>query len=588
VGVDRETTVKKAEEHVREGKTDLAIEEYLRLVEDQPGDIGAANALGDLYAKIGNRAQAVAQFVQIGDFHRDSGFVPKAVAFYKKALKVDPASDHALSQLAQIAVDQELYADATLYLNRLLQRRREQNNEVGVADCLVRLGSFPSATADAKTIAARAASGHFAQEQATRLWIDAADALERADRSAEAVDALMQAASLDTGDVSLRRRIAVACADSGQIERARAFLSFETAGDRGDLLLALAEHAIGEGRDDEARRALRRAIEVAPERRAEAESMLAPLMPSAPVDEGEAIALAASEPASAASGLLDDWGTVEVSAEPVGELGWDALLGGGESEPDAETDPATADDAEPEPEYAGEPELDNAGESEPEPEPVADVEIEPEPVAMHTGPPSGFEWSDLLGDAEEESTEPTVEVVESSPEGTGEPEIAALEDAAPEIEEPVPAPDAMAAVAVPASPAPAALPAAPAPPTAPVVAAAPGASPRDADTMASLKAAAQNPALQFQASAQLGRLLLRLQRTREGVEWLERATQATTTVREQRLDVMYELADALERLGDHARALDVFADLDFDAASFRDVPERMARLRRALEEGGAT
>jgi cytochrome c-type biogenesis protein CcmH/NrfG len=39
--------------------------------------------------------------------------VPKAVAFYKKALKVDPASDHALSQLAQIAVEQELYADAT-------------------------------------------------------------------------------------------------------------------------------------------------------------------------------------------------------------------------------------------------------------------------------------------------------------------------------------------------------------------------------------------------------------------------------------------------------------------------------------------
>ena len=92
VGVDRESAVRKAEELVREGKIDLAIEEYLRLLDDQPGDVGAANALGDLYAKAGNRAAAVAQFVQIGDNHRDSGFVPKAVAFYKKALKVDPAS----------------------------------------------------------------------------------------------------------------------------------------------------------------------------------------------------------------------------------------------------------------------------------------------------------------------------------------------------------------------------------------------------------------------------------------------------------------------------------------------------------------
>ena len=114
-----------------------------------------------------------------------------------------------------------------------------------------------------------------------------------------------------------------------------------------------------------------------------------------------------------------------------------------------------------------------------------------------------------------------------------------------------------------------------------------GATPAELESIAALTAAAQNPALQFQASAQLGRLLLRLGRNREGLEWLERATQAATSAREQRLDVMYELADALERAGEPVRALDVFADLDFDAASFRDVPERMASLRRALEEGRA-
>ena len=81
---------------------------------------------------------------------------------------------------------------------------------------------------------------------------------------------------------------------------------------------------------------------------------------------------------------------------------------------------------------------------------------------------------------------------------------------------------------------------------------------------------------------------MRIGRGPEGIEWLERATHATTAVREQRLDVMYELAEALDRAGERARALDVFADLDFDAASYRDVPERMAALRRALGEGGQT
>jgi tetratricopeptide (TPR) repeat protein len=489
VGVDRESAVKRAEELVREGKFDLAIDEYLRLVDDQPGDVGAANALGDLYVKVGNRASAVAQFNQIADHHRESGFVPKAIAFYKKALKVDPASDRSLSQLAVIAVEQELFADATLYLNRLLQRRRELHNEAGVAECLVQLGGFPTANADAKLAAARASAAHFAQDQTARLWIDAADALDRAGRAREAVDVLMQASSVDPGDVGLRKRVALACATTGQIDRARAFLSFETAGDHPDLLLALADHALAEGRDDDARRALERVIAVAPDRRTEAEAMLAPIT-------------AASEPAP------------QSAPEPPTPSIPDEVLA-------VETNEVT-------------------------------VEID-EPVDVGLAFGSGgdetaasandLDWGALLGDSD------------------GEPEAAAAD-----VEEPVsvePEPESE-------------------PESEPVAA-----TSAELESIAALTTAAQNPALQFQASAQLGRLLLRLGRAGDGIEWLERATQATTAVREQRLDVMYELADALDRRGAHQRALDVFADLDFDAASFRDVPERIAALRRALGEGGA-
>jgi tetratricopeptide (TPR) repeat protein len=534
VAIDRGSAVKKAEDLVREGKIDLAIAEYVRLVEDQPGDVGAANALGDLYAKLGNRPAAVAQFVQIGDTHRESGFVPKAVAFYKKALKVDPASDHALSQLAQIAVEQELYADATLYLNRLIQWRREQNNEAGVAECLVRLGGFPTATVDAKMAAARAAVTHVAADQAARLWIDAADALDRAGRPREAVDVLMQASSLDPDDAALRRRVAEACAATGQIERARAFLSFETAGDHPDLLLALAEHSLAEGRDDDARRALERVIAVAPDRRVEAEALLAPLT-IVPTD------------------------VFTVNAD--GPVDLSAAFGAGAD--DAVAEP------EPEPAAAPEPEL------EPEPAPAS----EPESAL-----PSGareIEWSPSVDNADESAPE-AVEV-QSAPGDDAvyvvpsEPEPGALEQIPESV---APEPEPVVSEPEPVMPEPEPVAPEPEPMT-------PAASQADAESIAALTAAASNPALQFQASAQLGRLLLRLGRVREGIEWLERATQAATSVREQRLDVMYEFADALERAGEHARALDVFADLDFDAASFRNVPERIAALRRTLGEGRA-
>jgi hypothetical protein len=195
-------------------------------------------------------------------------------------------------------------------------------------------------------------------------------------------------------------------------------------------------------------------------------------------------------------------------------------------------------------------------------EPVAETQDAP---ATATGE---IEWASLLGDANAEGEaepepEPTTEV-----EGALEQEFAveAVDDAVYVEAEPAPEPEP-----------------APAPPPEPVPVQ--SASRADLDSIAALTAAAQNPSLQFQASAQLGRLLLRLGRERDGIEWLEKASQAATPAREQRLDVMYELADALERAGERARALDVFADLDFDAASYRDVPERMAALRRGLEEG---
>jgi tetratricopeptide (TPR) repeat protein len=548
VGIDRESAVRKAEELVRDGKIELAIGEYSRLVDDQPGDVGAANALGDLYAKVGNRAAAAAQFVQIGDSHRDSGFVPKAVAFYKKALKADPASDHALSQLAQIAIEQELYADATLYLNRLLQRRREQSNEVGVAECLVRLGGFPSATADARLAAARASATHFAPDQTVRLWVDAADALDRAGRSREAVDALLQAADLEPDDRALRSRVVQACATTGQIDRVRTFLSFDTAGDHPDLLLALAEHAIAEGREDEARRALERVIAVAPDRRTEAEAMLGPLAietPPAPAGHEIPAGFFAVETAQIVD--VDAEAPLDVSAA-FGSGSDDGLAVGGEavvedggvaSPSDVTTAAATETPADPAPaadaqrlEWSGL--LDDAGEADDADE------------AVYVVPDDEPETIEAAAAVETFETVETVETAELEPPSQRIPEPAAAIEAEPEA-----------------------------------------ATPADVETIAALTAASQNPALQFQASAQLGRLLLRLGRSHDGIEWLERAAHAPMSIREQRLDVMYELADALERAGERTRALDVFADLDFDAASYRDVPERMAALRRPPGEGPA-
>ena len=241
--VDREAVVKRADEFVSQGKLDLAIAEYRALVEEQPSDLSAANTLGDLYARAGDIAGAVEQFMRLAESERLQGVMSKAAALYKKALKVDPGCEEALSQLAEIAVGQELLADATLYWNRLVQHRRERNDAPGVAQALMRLASLPVAKADTKLAAARAAESHVSGAETARLFASAAEALSREGRTGDALEAWIEAARR-TDDVAVRQPAARACLDAGCLERAQPFLSVEVAGDEPALLWAVGERAV--------------------------------------------------------------------------------------------------------------------------------------------------------------------------------------------------------------------------------------------------------------------------------------------------------------------------------------------------------
>ena len=50
-GFNRQATLRAAEKALREGRLSVAIKEYARVIESDPGDWNTANALGDLYIR---------------------------------------------------------------------------------------------------------------------------------------------------------------------------------------------------------------------------------------------------------------------------------------------------------------------------------------------------------------------------------------------------------------------------------------------------------------------------------------------------------------------------------------------------------
>jgi tetratricopeptide (TPR) repeat protein len=208
VPIDRQATLRNAENLLRQGKLDQAAAEYVRVVEDQPGDWNTANVLGDLYVRAGQVGKAVEQFIRIGDHLHDQGFLPKAAAVYKKVLKLEPDQEHAKLRVADIAGSQGLAADARALLNPLLDRRRARGDVRGVAEIVVKLAALDPNDFAARMAGVRARLELDDQPGALRDLKNLAAYLQEKERTDEALQALEEAARLDPDDAEVRAMLA--------------------------------------------------------------------------------------------------------------------------------------------------------------------------------------------------------------------------------------------------------------------------------------------------------------------------------------------------------------------------------------------
>jgi tetratricopeptide (TPR) repeat protein len=100
-----------------------------------------------------------------------------------------------------------------------------------------------------------------------------------------------------------------------------------------------------------------------------------------------------------------------------------------------------------------------------------------------------------------------------------------------------------------------------------------------------LEAASQAPRLRFVASAMLARILRDRGMNGQAVEWFERAATAPAPTAEEGHDLLYDLADTLEKEGETARALAVSLEVQAEAGDYRDVAARIDRLTK-VQAGG--
>jgi tetratricopeptide (TPR) repeat protein len=577
LAIDREATLKNAEKFLRVGRLDAAIAEYARVVEDQPRDWNSANALGDLYVRAAQADQAIVLYRRIAEHLLAEGFYPRAAALFKKILKIVPDDEAAQLRLGEISARQGLMADAKAYYSTIASRRRQRGDEAGADEITIRLGTLLADDLDARLAAARAAERTGQQGLASQQYFELYELLLEQGREEDAFAALADCArsNPEANGVAVLLPLASKDLREGRLDPGGMRLREALATDpnASDAILELARRlAVSNVRAAVTCGEILTDGLIAGGKFAEAASLLQELAPFVPGDEALLLRLVE---------VCVDGGLEETMYEAQARLA-DAYLAGGRFE---EARVIAEDLVAREPqnpahvarlrrglEMLGVEDVDAVIAarttllSAPDPVPVSSSASMAE-APPHTGvepspPPASMEidLTTLLGELEGVISVPEPSHALATPPEDLEEVFERLraetaEDPADESGEYFELARTYLDMDMPD------------------------------EAVGALEMAARSPRHRFSAAAMLAQIYRDRSDLTQAVEWFERAAEAPAPGVEASRALLYDLGEVLETLGETARALAVFLELESDAPGYRDVAERVRRLSRVETEG---
>jgi len=180
-----------------------ALEAYLRAVETRPEDedpdISLHNRIGDLQVRVGDRMGAVASYVQAVDLYMEAGLPNNAIAVCRKIIRMDPALPESFLRMGQIRATQGLLVDARQNFLTYAEMK-EAKGETGEALRAIEefVGMAPGEV-DTREFLAGQLLGRERQEDAVRYLSEAYRILMREDQAERAGEILVRLRELVPG-----------------------------------------------------------------------------------------------------------------------------------------------------------------------------------------------------------------------------------------------------------------------------------------------------------------------------------------------------------------------------------------------------
>lgn len=216
-GFNKAKVLASAEKFVQQGKLPNAIAEYEKIIKEDPKDVTVLNTIGDLYARVGQNEHAVMYFRKVADQYAQSGFTVKAIAVYKKLVKLQPNSSDNTFKLAELYTQQGLFNDARAQYMQIADGLLRSGDSNQAARVLQRILELDPENAHTQTKLADLYMKIGKRDEAHKIFQSAAEALYSKGSYEAAGEALGKVLTLDpnnTGALRLRGMLAAEKGDS--------------------------------------------------------------------------------------------------------------------------------------------------------------------------------------------------------------------------------------------------------------------------------------------------------------------------------------------------------------------------------------
>lgn len=197
MGIDRSKVLQNAQLFASKGQFDAAINEWKRLSAETPGDGSIHNSIGELHLKRNSTTDAVNSFVQAANAFRAEGANLKAIATYKKVLKLDPSRYEIYRHLGDLNAERGLLSSAVqdyLTLGKHYLKERKTKEALDIYKCIV---SRDPSNLDAQQRVADLCLQENMQDEATKVYLQLGRERSAQQRYAEAKEAYQSVLRID-------------------------------------------------------------------------------------------------------------------------------------------------------------------------------------------------------------------------------------------------------------------------------------------------------------------------------------------------------------------------------------------------------